>query len=156
MMSCYIVTIESVDSICRDSAIMFLFFSFFHSFFLSFFFYFYFFKRASSNLCDSFSMVFAQKTTEQCTAHCFFHSFEISGVCSNWSLKNYGFLCKAIFSSHVRMHTNHLAIVIIMQDCSIKNTCMECLKRAWSYQWLQPILHASIEKACKDRHAALW
>ena len=35
--------------------------------------------------------------------------FEVTRGDSNRSLKNYGFLYDAIFSSHVRMRTNHLA-----------------------------------------------
>ena len=58
-------------------------FSFF--FFIIFFF---FFRRASSNLCDSFAMVFAQNSTEQCTSSSLFYGFEVSRGGSNRSLKN--------------------------------------------------------------------
>ena len=80
--------------------------------FFFFFFFFFFFIRVSSNLRDSFTMVFAQNSsifTEQCTSPSLFSRFEVTRGNSNRSLKNYGFLYDAIFSSHVRMCTNHLA-----------------------------------------------
>jgi len=43
------------------------------------------------------------------TSPLLFHRFEVTRGDSNRSLKNYGFLYDAIFSSHVRMCTNHLA-----------------------------------------------
>ena len=77
------------------------------------FFFFFFFRRASSNLHDSFTMVFAQNSSifhwavHQPIA---FSRFEDARGDSNRSLKNYGFLYDTIFfSSRVRMRTNHLA-----------------------------------------------
>jgi len=49
--------------------------------------------------------------TEQCTSPSLSSMFEVTRGDSNCSLKNYGFLYDAIFSSHVRMRTNHLAII---------------------------------------------
>ena len=66
----------------------------------SFFFFFFFFRWASSNLRDSFTMVFAQNSsifTEQCTSPSLFSRFEVTRGNSNRSLKNYGFLYDAIF-----------------------------------------------------------
>jgi len=57
-------------------------------------------------------------STEQCTSPSLFSRFEVTQGNSNRSLKNYGFLYDAIFSSRVRMCTNHLERnVIITQDC---------------------------------------
>ena len=89
-----------------------------------------FFSSSSDRLvqiCVTLSWWFSHKTaaffTEQCTSPLLFSRFEVTRGDSNRSLKNYGFLCDAIFSSRVRMHTNHLARnVIIMQDCWIGNT----------------------------------
>ena len=77
-----------------------------------FFFFFFFFRRASSKLHDSFTTVFTQNRsifTEQCTSLSLFSRCEVTRGDSNRSLKNYGFLYDAIFSSRVRMRTNHLA-----------------------------------------------
>jgi len=56
---------------------------------------------------------FSHKTaaffTEWCTSPSLFSKFEVTRGDSNCSLKNYGFLQPPIFSSHVRMRTNHLA-----------------------------------------------
>ena len=65
--------------------------------------------------CVTLSRCFLHKTaaltTEQCTSpSLFFSRFEVSWGSSNRSLKNYDFLCDAIFSSCVRMRTNHLAM----------------------------------------------
>ena len=60
-------------------------------FFFIFFFFFFFFRRASSNLRDSFTMVFAQNSsvfTEQCTSLSLFSSFEVTRGDLNRSLKN--------------------------------------------------------------------
>ena len=68
-------------------------------------FFFFFFRRASSNLRDSFTMVFAQNSS---IFHWVVHqpiAFEVTRGDSNRSLKNYGFLYDAIFSSRVRMRT---------------------------------------------------
>ena len=77
-------------------------FSFFFLFlFFFFFFFFFFFRRASSNLRDSFTMVFAQNSgifhwaVHQPIA--FFSRFEVTRGDSNRSQKNYGFLYDAIF-----------------------------------------------------------
>jgi len=71
-------------------------------------------------------MIILHKTaaffTEQCTSPSLFSRFEVTRGNSNRSLKNYGFLYDAIFSSHVRMRTNHQRNEIIMQDCLIRNT----------------------------------
>ena len=79
-------------------------------------------------ICLTLSWWFLQKTaafsTEQCTSPSLFSRFEVSRGGSNWSLKNYGFLSDAIFSSRVRMHTDHLATkLIITQDCWIGSWC---------------------------------
>jgi len=47
--------------------------------------------------------------TEQCTSSSLFSRFEVTRGHLNRSLKNYGFLYDAIFSSRVRMRTDHLA-----------------------------------------------
>jgi len=64
-------------------------------------------------VCVTLSRWFSHKTveffTEQCTGPSLFSRFEVLRGDSNRSLKNYGFLCDAIFSSRVRMCTNHLA-----------------------------------------------
>jgi len=86
---------------------------------------------------------FSHKTaacyTDQCTSPSFLHHFEVSWHGLNHSLKNYGFLCNAIFCSHVRMHTNHLAmkcnLLRNIGELEIELVCRECLKRAWSGQW---------------------
>ena len=64
-------------------------------------------------ICVTLSRWFSHKTaaffTEQCTSPSLFSRFEVTRGDSNRSLKNYGFLYDAIFSSRVRMRTNHLA-----------------------------------------------
>jgi len=42
--------------------------------------------------------------------------FEVTPGDSNHSLKNYGFLYNASFSSRVRMYTNHLRSVIMYEN----------------------------------------
>ena len=63
----------------------------------------------------------------------------------NRSLKNYGFLRNAIFSSHICMHTNHLATkcnyyvrLLIRNTVDVQGVFEKSL--AWS-MILQPILH---------------
>ena len=80
-------------------------------------------------ICITLSQWFSHKTaafsTEQCTSPSVFSRFEVSRSSANHSLKNYGFLCDAIFSSHVRLRTNHLAMkcnYYAAQDCWIRNT----------------------------------
>ena len=129
----------------------------------SFFFYL---RWASSNLHDSFMMVFTQNSsisTEQCTRPSFFSRFEVSGGGSNRSLKNYGFLSDAIFSSRARMCTNHLEMKcnFITQDCWIGNTVGVQGVSEESLVWsmiLQPVLHTSIytEEACENRLCNRW
>ena len=93
--------------------------------------FFFFFRRASSNLRDL--RWFLHKTaaffTEQCTSPSLFTRLEVTQGHSNCSLKNYGFLYDAIFSSRVRMRTNHLAT-----KCNyyarLLFVCWECLKKA--------------------------
>ena len=75
------------------------------------FFFFFFFRRASSNLCDSLTMIFSHNIfhwpVHQPIA---FPRFEVTRGNYNRSLKNYGFLYDAIFFViYVRMRTNHLA-----------------------------------------------
>ena len=73
-------------------------------FFFFFFFFIFFFRWASSNLRDSFTMVFAQNSsifTEQCTSPLLFSRFEVAQGDLNRSLKNYGFLYDAIFFLHM-------------------------------------------------------
>ena len=64
-------------------------------------------------ICMTLSRWFSHKTaaffTEQCTSPSLLSRFEVTRGDSNHSLKNYGFLYDAIFSSCVRMRTNHLA-----------------------------------------------
>ena len=64
-------------------------------------------------ICVTLSRWFSHKTaeffTEQCTSPSLFSRFEVTRGDSNRSLMNYGFLYNAIFSSCVRMRTNHLA-----------------------------------------------
>ena len=64
-------------------------------------------------ICVTLSRWFSHKTaaffTEQCTSPSLFSGFEVTRGDSNRSLKNYGFLYDAIYSSRVRMRTNHLA-----------------------------------------------
>ena len=64
-------------------------------------------------ICVTLSRWFSHKTaaffTEQCTSPSLFPRFEVTRGDSNRSLKNYGFLYDAIFSSRVHMRTNHLA-----------------------------------------------
>ena len=102
-------------------------------FFLSFF------RWASSNLRDTFTMIFTQNNSIfRWAVHqliTFFYSFEVSRGSSNQSLKNYGFICDAIFSSLVCMHTNHLSII---KDCWIRNMVM-CMKTgSWLSVWTEP------------------
>ena len=100
------------------------------------FFFFFFFRRASSNLRNSFTMVFAQNSsifTEQCTSISLLSRFEVTRGDSNRSLKNYGFLYDAIFSSRVRICTNHLATKCNYYARLL--VCGECSKKAWSGQW---------------------
>ena len=56
-------------------------------------------------ICVTLSRWFLHKTaafsTEQCTSPSLFFRFEVSRGVSNRSLKNYGFLCDAIFFLHV-------------------------------------------------------
>ena len=73
----------------------------------------FFFRWATgSSICVTLSRWFWHKTaaffTEQCTSPSIFYRFEVSRGGSNRSLKN--FLCDTIFSSHVCMRTNHLAM----------------------------------------------
>jgi len=59
-----------------------------------------FYRPASSKLRDSFTMVFAQNSSILYWAvhqPSLFHNFEVSRGGLNWSLKNYGFICDAIF-----------------------------------------------------------
>jgi len=60
-------------------------------------------------ICDRFMMVCKQNSffTEQCTSPSFFSRFEVTWSDWNRSLKNYGFLYNAIFSSRT-LGTNHL------------------------------------------------
>ena len=64
-------------------------------------------------MCVTLSQWFLHKTeaffTEQCINSSLFSRFEVTRGDSNCSLKNYGFLYDAIFSSCVRMRTNRLA-----------------------------------------------
>ena len=103
-------------------------------------------RLLQTNLCDFFTMV-SHKTAafslSSASAHHFFSRFEVSWGDSNHSLKNYGFLCNAIFSSCVNMCTNHLAM-----KCNyyawIRNTVGEQGVFEESLVWsviLQPILH---------------
>ena len=78
-------------------------------------------------ICVTLSRWFSHKTaaffTEQCTSPSLFSRFEVTRGDSNRPLKNYGFLCDAIFSSRVRMRTNHLATKCnYYVDCWIRNT----------------------------------
>ena len=108
-------------------------------------------KRHRESTSSSSSWWFWHKTaafsTEQCTSSSLFSRFEVSWGGSNHSLKNYGFLCDTMFSSHVLMHTNHLAmkcIIIITQDCWIRNTAGVQGVFEESLVWsniLWPILH---------------
>jgi len=78
----------------------------------SFSFYFFFFRQASSKLCHSFMMVFAQNgSILPWVVHqsiVFLTSLKSHEALLSQSLKNYGFICNAIFftCTHVR---NHLA-----------------------------------------------
>ena len=96
-----------------------------------------FFSSSSSSSSSSDGLVqihvtlswrFSHKTaaffTERCTSPSLFSSFEVTWGDSNCSLKNYGFLYDAIFSSCTRMRTNHLATkcIYFSQDCWIRNT----------------------------------
>ena len=102
---------ESTEPESRQMAIMF-FFHFLFFFFL-FFFFFFFFRQASSNLCDSITMIFTQNSS---IFHWAVHQpialyrFEVSLGGSNCSLKNHSFQCNFFFSSSVCMYTNHLAM----------------------------------------------
>jgi len=69
-------------------------------------------RLLQTNLCDFFTMVShkaAAFSPSSASAHHFFPGLKSHGGDSNRSLKNYGFLCDAIFSSRVCMRTNHLA-----------------------------------------------
>jgi len=77
---------------------------------LSFFFFFFFFSFfVLVQICVTLSWWFSHKTaafsTEQCTSPSIFSRFEVSQGSLNRSLKSYGFLCDAIFTSRVRMCT---------------------------------------------------
>ena len=65
--------------------------------------------------------------------------FEVTQNDLNCSLKNYGFLCDTIFSSRVRMRTNHLATKCNynarLLNIEILLVCRECLKKAWCGHW---------------------
>ena len=105
---------------------------------LLFFFFFFFFiiiRQASSNLRDSFAMLFAQNSsifTEQCTSSSLFSRFEVTQGNSNRSLKNYGFLYDAIFFPRVRMRINYLATILCkIAELEILLVCWESLKKAW-------------------------
>ena len=78
------------------------------------FFFFFSFSDGLVQICMTLSWWFLHETaavsTEQCTSPSLFSRFEVSRGGSNRSLKNYSFLCDAIFSSCVRMHTSHLAM----------------------------------------------
>ena len=149
---CPLPIIESVDSICRDSAdtqymliqtnfskspkrltykplqhpiVHFRVFSWRFSFF-------FFFRWASSNLRDSFMMVFAQNSSlfhwavYQSIA---FFKFEVTPWGdSNCSLKNYGFLYDAIF-----LHVYVCAQITLCKiaELEILLVCWESLKKAW-------------------------
>ena len=114
-----------------------------------------FFRRASSNLHDSFTMVFAQNSSifhwavHQPIA---FSRFEDARGDSNRSLKNYGFLYDAIFSSRVRMHPNHLATKCITQDCWIRNTVG--VRGVFEESLCDSSANTALE-ACEGRLAAL-
>ena len=77
--------------------------------------------------------------TEQCTSPSPFSMFEVTQNDLNCSLKNYGFLCDTIFSSRVRMRTNHLATKCNynarLLNIEILLVCRECLKKAWCGHW---------------------
>ena len=64
-------------------------------------------------ISETLSRWFLHKTaafsTEQCTSPSLLSRFEVSEGSSNSSLKNYSFLCDAIFFSRVHMCTIHLA-----------------------------------------------
>ena len=83
-------------------------------------------------ICVTLSRWFSHKTaaffTEQCTSPSLFSRFEVMRGDSNRSLKNYGFLYDAIFSSHVRMRTNHLATKYNYY-ARLLLVCGECLKK---------------------------
>ena len=87
------------------------------------FFFFFFFRRASSNLRDSFTIVFAQNSSIfRWAVHqpiAFFHVH--TGQFLNRSLKNYGFLYDAIFLP-VYACVQNTRNVNITQDCWIRNT----------------------------------
>ena len=93
---------ESTEPESHQTAKMFffLFFSFFSS------------SDGLVQSCMTLSRWFSHKTatffTEQCTSPSLFSRFEVTRGNLKRSLKNYGFLYDAIFSSCVRMHTNHL------------------------------------------------
>jgi len=76
--------------------------------------------------------------TEQCASPSLFSRFKITRGDPNRPLKNYGFLYDAIFSSHVRMRTNYLAMKCNLLRKIAKLEVLlvfgECLKKAWSGQ----------------------
>ena len=84
---------------------------------------------ASSKLCD-----YGFRTKWQ--------HFTLSRGALNWSLKNYGFICVAIFFSCTHAYkslSNETWLLLNIAELEI-----------------QPILHTSTEEASEDRLAALW
>jgi len=99
-------------------------------------FFFLFFRQASSNLCDSFTMVFAQSSS-------IFHSAVHQPIAFLQVRSHMRFEplteelrlpLRCHFSSCVRMHTNHLAMKCILlrkiAELETLLVCRECLKKA--------------------------
>ena len=129
-------------------------------------FFFIFFNMLVQN-CESFtwfSHKLAEFYTEQCTNLSLFHTFEASQGCSNWSLKNYGFISNANFKNCTHVHKSLSSKTIIIQDCWIRNTVV-CIKtgrffgiHCWLSVWREPgqwFHPTSTQEAYEDKLAAL-
>ena len=123
---------ESTEPESHETAKMFFFLSFF------FFFFFFFFRRATSNLRDSFTMVFAQNSSIfRWAVHQPIAFFQVWSH-TRWFeplTEELWLPLRCHFSSRVHMRTHHLATKCNYYLCKIAEleillVCGQCLKQA--------------------------
>ena len=106
--------------------------------------------------------------TEQCTSPSLSHNFKVSRDHSNWSLKNYCFICDAIFFTCTHAHiapSNKTKSLLKIADLEIWLVCMETTGRAgfadphwlsaWTDTWVSNsstnAAYIYTEEACGDK-----